>query len=111
MLTAAGLMLAGAGMAVAQYGPREPLPPPDPGYGLYYHDGEATANRASRWGYHDGWVDGRKDMETGHSFRPTHDDQFKDAPDHGNHSGMSRQQYKDIYRDAYMHGYERGYRR
>ncbi len=104
-----GLVLGGTGLAVAQYGRPYDLPPADPGYDTYYHDGAATADRARHWGYHDGFVDGRRDREHGHSFRPTQDDHYKDAPDHGDHHGMSRQQYKDLYRDAYVHGYERGY--
>lgn len=100
------LALSGAGTAFAQYGYA-----PDSGYNAYYHEGNATAERARSWGYQDGLADGQKDRMTGHSFRPTHDDRYEDAPDHGNHAGMSRQQYKDIYRDAYVHGYERGYGR
>ncbi len=106
-----GLWLGGTGLALAQYARPYDLPPADPGYNTYYHDGEQTADRARHWGYHDGFVDGRKDQEHGHSFRPTQDDHFKDAPDHGDHHGMSRDQYKNLYRDAYMHGYENGYRR
>jgi hypothetical protein len=111
-LPAAGLIFsAGLGMASAQYGPPPPrdLPPADPGYSEYYHEDNAAPNYAARVGYHDGWADGRHDKETGHSFRPTQDDHYKNAPEYG-HPPMGRKEYKDIYRQAYVHGYERGYR-
>ena len=44
------------------------VPPPDPGYSLYYHDSEASPDFADRWGYHDGWTDGRHDRNHGDTF-------------------------------------------
>lgn len=115
-----GLWLCGAGLALAQYerpydrqgdGQYAERYPSDRGYDSYYHEGADTASRARQWGYRDGLVDGRKDREHGHSFRPTQDDRYEDASDHGDHHGMSRQEWKNLYRDAYVHGYERGYGR
>lgn len=95
-----------AGTALAQYG--------DPGRydGYYQYDpAHETVERARSFGYHDGLADGERDRETGHSFRPTHSDRYEDAPDHGNHAGLRRDEFKSIYREAYLHGYERGYGR
>ena len=96
-----------AGTALAQDGY---YPPPERGYG-YYDGGAAhqTAERARSYGWHDGLADGQHDRYTGHSFRPTHSDRYEDASDHGNHDGMSRDEFKRIYRDAYYRGYQRGY--
>jgi hypothetical protein len=95
-----------AGTAFAQYG----YPPQQPGYD-YRYDGPAheTAERARSFGYHDGLAEGERDRRTGHSFRPTHSDRYEDAPDHGDHYGMSRGEFKSIYREAYLRGYQRGY--
>jgi hypothetical protein len=113
----------GAGTAFAQYG----YPPPPSGWGYYHHDHDddawrypsqdsyysgparETAERARSFGYHDGLADGQRDRVTGHSFRPTHSDRYEDAPDHGDHYGMSRGEFKSIYRNAYLRGYQRGY--
>lgn len=100
----------GTGTAFAQYGY---------GYGQRYapgyydYEGPAheTADRAREFGFHDGLADGEKDRITGHSFRPTHSDRYEDAPDHGNHDGMSRGEFKSLYRQAYLNGYQRGYDR
>ncbi len=79
-------------------------------YGYYNNDpADRTAQRARSYGYHDGLAEGERDRMTGHSFRPTHSDRYEDASDHGNHDGMSRDQFKGIYREAYFHGYQRGY--
>lgn len=99
-----------AGAVLAQQMPPDnpALPPPDPGYATFYQGDNAHPNPASRWGYHDGWVDGVHDKKTGHSFRPTHDDKYKKAPHYG-HPDMPPAQYKQTYREAYVHGYEQGY--
>jgi hypothetical protein len=47
---------------------------------------------------------------TGHNFRPTHDSNYKHAPEYG-HPPIQRDEYKNIYREAYVHGYEKGYGR
>jgi len=60
-------------------------------------------------GFRDGVNDGRKDRATGHSYRPTQDDNYKNAPGYSSSMG-DRQQYKDAYRQAYQQGYQQGYR-
>ena len=117
---AAGILT--VGVAIAQPPPPPPPPdsaptqpppdwahPPEPpaGYTEYYHDA-TTPDLPARWGYSRGYDDGVKDKGTGHSFRPTQGDHFKDVPDMVG-TGMNRQQVKNRYRDAYVHGYERGY--
>jgi hypothetical protein len=96
------LLTGAAGVASAQYGQYEQ------GYGNPYRDQRGPAEYASRAGFQDGLNDGGRDRMTGHSFRPTHDSNYKHAPEYG-HPGMSRDEYKNIYRDAYVRGYERGY--
>ena len=87
-------------------------------YGNRYPD-EAYGSRAggyyggdpSRIGYQDGMLDGERDVRTGHSFRPTHQDNYKHA-DRGYHHGMGKKDYyKQSYRSGYMQGYQRGYGR
>jgi len=70
------------------------------GYGL---------NAARQNGYQDGLNDGANDRRTGHSFRPTHGDNFKHAshgyiPTYGN-----KDNYKQTYREAYQNAYQQGY--
>lgn len=72
----------------------------------YYSD--RAAGNARSFGYQDGLNDGRNDWYTGHSFRPTHDSNFKHA-DRGYYGGVDRGYYKQLYREAYEEGYERGY--
>jgi hypothetical protein len=60
-------------------------------------------------GFRDGVNDGRKDRATGHSFRPTQGDNYKNAPGYSSNMG-DRQLYKDGYRQAYQQGYQQGYR-
>lgn len=59
-------------------------------------------------GFRDGMNDGQKDRATGHSFRPTHDDNYKNAPGYSSNMG-DRQQYKNFYRAAYEQAYPQGY--
>jgi hypothetical protein len=95
----------------AQSGPgAEALPPLDPGYGLYYHDPQATPNMATRWGYHDGWEDGRRDRNHGDTLPPQNKPHYLTPIDRGMHSGMTRDQYTAAYRVAYVRGYEHGSR-
>jgi hypothetical protein len=92
------LLLGGSAiMASAQYGP---------GY-RYQQQNESPA---AHWAYQDGFNDGSHDRATGHSFRPTHDSNYKHAPKY-EHLAMPRDEYKNIYREAYVHGYEKGYGR
>jgi len=76
-----------------------------------YYGGRGYGNMnsiAQQNGYHDGMDDGRKDRMTGHSFRPTQDDNYKNAPGYRSNMG-DRQQYKNIYRQGYQQGYQIGY--
>ena len=103
---AVGLRAQGAGVANA--GSYVPLP--QPGYGLYYQDSAGAPNVASRWGYNDGWEDGRHDRNHGETAKVEEKERFTMPPDHGVHAGMTRDQYIKVYRQAYMHGYEHGSR-
>jgi hypothetical protein len=90
--------------------PQGDLPMPDPGYSLYYHESLSEPDTAARWGYHDGWTDGRHDRNHGSVEKAADKSQYHTAPDHGTH-GVARETYIRIYREAYTHGYERGSRR
>ncbi len=94
------------------------------------HDRDGDHDRANQWhnggnnggfggygnmsqiaqqnGYRDGMNDGQHDRQTGHSFRPTHDDNYKNAPGYSSSMG-DRQQYKNMYRQAYEQAYPQGY--
>jgi hypothetical protein len=87
-----------------------PVPAPDPGYGLYYHDSQAAPAFANRWGYHDGWSEGRHDRNHGDTFTPEEKEHYQEPPEHGGHPGMTRNQYAKQYRSAYAHGYLHGSR-
>lgn len=104
LLTTCGLQ----GQSRANLGSYAPLP--DPGYGLYYQDSAGAPNVASRWGYNDGWEDGRHDRNHGDTAQIQEKDKYTIPPDHGVHPGMTRDQYIRIYRQAYTHGYEHGSR-
>ena len=79
-----GMVLAAAYMAGAQSGiSTEKIPLPDPGYGLYYHDAAGVPNVAARWGYHDGWTDGRHDRNHGDADQAQQKDHYLKPPDHG----------------------------
>lgn len=76
-----------------------------------YYGGRGYGNMnsiAQQNGYRDGMNDGRKDRMTGHSFRPTQDDNYKNAPGYSSNMG-DRQQYKNVYRERYQQGYQVGY--
>lgn len=106
----AGAMLVPACAARAQSGSAEYVPLADPGYGLYYHDAQGAPNAATRWGYHDGWTEGRHDRNHGDVQRVQQKDHYLTPPDHGAHPGVMHDQYVKAYRDAYVHGYEHGSR-
>src|SRR5579884_1411576 len=83
----------------------------DGGYrgGYAYNGGGYDLRSAREFGYQDGLNDGAYDRRTGHSNRPTHWDNYKQAdrgyiPTYGN-----RNYYKDAYREAYLNGYQQGY--
>ena len=96
------LVLCGAGLA--QMGP--------PWRDSYGNGGYAVErHNAHDFGYQDGRNDGERDRYTGHSYRPTHDGNYKHA-DHGYDPAYGNKQlYRDEYRAAYAEGYERGYYR
>jgi len=73
------------------------------GYGNGGYGGYGNGSSIARQnGYRDGANDGRKDRATGHSFRPTQGDNYKNAP------GYSSS--KDAYRQSYQQGDQQGYR-
>jgi hypothetical protein len=90
--------------------PSTMVPPPDPGYSLYYHDSEGNPDFADRWGYHDGWTEGRHDRNHGDTLNPEDKEHYKIPPDHGGHPGVTRDQYVKNYRGAYQRGYQHGNR-
>ena len=63
---------------------------------------------ATRWGYYDGWRDGKHDSQLSLSKPPTEQDRYKLVPDHGLHPDIPRTAYKAAYRTAYLHGYDYG---
>ena len=63
---------------------------------------------AQQYGYQDGLNDGRNDRATGHSFRPTQDDNYRNAS-RGWNGSVDRNQYKSAYRQSYEQGYQQGY--
>jgi hypothetical protein len=103
------LLLSVHGLA-AQSGSASETVPSDPGYGLYYHDAEAAPNLATRWGYHDGWEDGRHDRDHGDTLAPQDKPHYITPTEHGTHFAMTREQYKQAYRTAYARGYQHGSR-
>ena len=86
------------------------LPPPDPGYRIYYHGSLGEAETVVRWAYHEGWQQGRADRNRGVDVRPQDTDPYKTAPEHGNTPKINRTQYQRLYREAFSRGYEHGHR-
>jgi hypothetical protein len=76
-------------------------------YGYYSRDG--YLNRAERFGYRDGLIDGRNDAATGHSFRPTYDHSFRNATNGYVGGYGDLREYRQTYRQAYTRGYQAGY--
>jgi hypothetical protein len=74
----------------------------------YGNGGYGNMSVARQNGFRDGMNDGSHDRATGHSFRPTHDDNYKNAPGYTSSMG-DRQQYKNEYRSAYQQAYQQGY--
>jgi hypothetical protein len=76
----------------------------------FYGDRPVYAGEGPRkFGYQDGYSDGLHDRRTGHSFRPTHDDNYHHA-DRGYFPGFgNKNYYKDLYREGYAQGYQQGY--
>ena len=79
------------------------------GYGGGY--GNYGFNNARQYGYQDGYNDGLGDRNNGHSFRPTHDGNYKHADRGYDYRFGDRDQYKAAYRQAYEQGYQQGYNR
>jgi len=72
-------------------------------------NGGYGSNAARQYGYQDGMNDGSRDRRTGHSNRPTQDNNYKHA-DHGYSSSYGdKNYYKQSYRQAYENGYQQGY--
>lgn len=94
--------------AKKQQGPSVGLPARAPGYELYYRNEDQNMAFATRWGYYDGWRDGKHDSELSLSKPPTEQDRYKLVPDHGLHPDIPRTTYKTVYRTAYLHGYDYG---
>lgn len=66
-------------------------------------------NMAKQTGYQDGQRDGAHDKQSGHSFRPTQMDNFKNA-DRGFRDDMGdKDSYKLAYREGYSSGYKNGW--
>ena len=82
------------------------LPARAPGYEHYFHPEQPATAFATRWGYHDGYDDGKRDRTEGKPSVPTDQDRYKLVPDHGYHPDIPRAKYKTLYRSAYMDGYE-----
>src|SRR5689334_3475149 len=119
LLMTTALIAGSAAMSAAQQGPYQ-------GWGYQNHDWDRDrdhdrdrygygydrgygARNPREFGYQDGLNDGRNDRLSGHSFRPTHDGNFRHADRGYDGRYMSRNEYKQIYREAYQNGYERGY--
>ena len=94
--------------AKKQQGPPMGLPARAPGYELYYRNEDQNMAFATRWGYYDGWRDGKHDSQLSLSKPPTEQDRYKLVPDHGLHPDIPRTAYKAAYRTAYLHGYDYG---
>ena len=73
------------------------------------YGGRSPWDQARQIGYQDGLADGRSDRATGHSFRPTQDDNYKNASRGYNSSMGDKQTYKNAYREGYARGYPEGY--
>jgi hypothetical protein len=77
--------------------------------GGYRPNGYAYGDPGSQRGYLDGLRDGQRDQVTGHSYRPTHSDNYEDA-DRGYHSSFGdKKYYKQKCRNGYVQGYQAGY--
>lgn len=110
VISAGALVLACGLRGQSAANPGSYVPLPQPGYSLYYQDSAGAPNVASRWGYNDGWEDGRHDRNHGETAKVEEKERYTMPPEHGVHAGMTRDQYIKVYRQAYMHGYEHGSR-
>ena len=76
-------------------------------YGQNGQNGRSSS-LAAQAGSQDGWNDGHKDRQTGHSNRPTKGDNYKNAT-RGFTGGAGQTAYKADYRQAYVPAYQQGY--
>ncbi|HKW74004.1 MAG TPA: hypothetical protein VJN64_00635 [Terriglobales bacterium] len=83
----------------------------DDGYrGSYGRGGFGNyAANARQFGYQDGFNDGQNDRRTRHSFRPTHDSNYKHADRGYDGRFGNKDYYRQAYRQAYSQGYQNGY--
>ncbi len=80
-------------------------------YGNGQYGNSGYLQQAYNFGFEDGQRLGSTDRATGHSYRPTHDDRWRDA-DRGYSGSMGdKQAYKNAFRSGYQAGYDRGYGR
>ncbi|HEU5452692.1 MAG TPA: hypothetical protein VFU76_11935 [Terriglobales bacterium] len=100
------LLLGAALAAGAQTGPFGGWGQPGTSVGTTQQNGQ---NVAYQRGMQDGMRDGQRDQQSGHSFRPTQTDKYKDAPGYSGLSGIPHDQYVQIYRQSYMQGYQQGF--
>ena len=84
------------------------LPARAPGYDHYYHSEQPSTAFATRWGYSDGYEDGKRDRNFGNNKAAEDQDRYKMVPDHGLHPDIPRARYKTLYRSAYLNGYNYG---
>lgn len=84
------------------------LPARPPGYEHYFRSEQPSTAFATRWGYFDGYQDGKHDRLVGKPPAPSEQDRYKLVPDHGIHPDLPRAKYKVLYREAYMFGYQYG---
>lgn len=80
----------------------------DRGYGGW-NGGYGNFSAARQYGMQDGINDGLNDRRSGHSFRPTHDDNYKHADRGYDYRFGNKDSYKQAYRQAYEQGYQQGY--
>lgn len=88
----------------------EYIPLPSPGYTLYYHDSDDAPAAADRWGYYDGWQEGRKDRNHGINVDPATKPNYLRPSQSVQHQGQTTEQYNRSYRTAFLRGYKNGYR-
>jgi hypothetical protein len=87
------------------------IPTRDPGYVLFFHDADNAPNIAYRWGYHEGWLDGRKARDLGvMDVASDQQPKYMTPPEHERPAGVTRMQYMRDYRNAYQRGYIQGTR-
>lgn len=74
-----------------------------------YRDRAYMADLARRVGRSDGFNAGLNDRRTGHSYRPTHDRNYKHADNGYEWRFGNKNDYKAFYREGFVNGYQDGY--